>query len=140
MPRKKQEEFIEEPVDEAGEEMEEELEEDAGDVEDEEQLKGLPPEDDVPGEELREEEADPDMVQQETARMTADVPVQLVAVIGKKTVSVRDLISVKAGQVLDFARPVNDLVDLIAGNKLVAKGELVDIDGKIGVKIVKMMR
>jgi flagellar motor switch/type III secretory pathway protein FliN len=139
MPKKKEEVFEEDIIEEGGEE--EELEEDAGDIENEGDLKGLPPEEDIPGgEDLPPEEDEPEEVQLETARMTADVPVQVVAVVGKKTVTVKDLVSVKAGQVLDFARPVNDLVDLVAGGKLVAKGELVDIDGKIGVKIVKMMR
>ncbi|OGQ49460.1 MAG: hypothetical protein A3I09_04275 [Deltaproteobacteria bacterium RIFCSPLOWO2_02_FULL_47_10] len=81
-----------------------------------------------------------DDVVKESVRMTGDVPVQVVAVLGKKTVSVKELIGFKMGQVIDLARPANEVVDLVAGGKLVAKGELVEIDGKLGVRIVKMIR
>lgn len=104
--------------------------------EEEEPLKEASEETDLPEE--AEELADP--ASQEALRMTADVPVQLIAVLGKKTISVKDLVGLKTGQVLDLARPVNEVVDLIAGGKLVAKGELVDIDGKLGVKVIKMIR
>lgn len=81
-----------------------------------------------------------DAVEKEAVRMTADVPVQVVAVLGKKTISVKDLIGLRIGQVIDLARPVNEAVDLVAGGKLIGKGELVDIDGKLGVRIIKMVR
>lgn len=81
-----------------------------------------------------------DEISQEAAKMTADVPVQVVAVLGKKTVSVKELVGLKLGQVIDLARPVSETVDLIAGGKLFAKGELVDIDGKLGVRVIKIVR
>jgi flagellar motor switch protein FliM len=81
-----------------------------------------------------------DEVGEESAKMTADVPVQVVAVLGKKTISVKELVSLKLGQVIDLARPVSETVDLIAGGKLFAKGELVDIDGKLGVRVIKIVR
>ncbi len=93
-------------------------------------------------EEVAEEEPveEFDEVAREASRMTADVPVQVVAVMGKKTISMKELINMKMGQVIDLARPVNETIDLVAGGKMVAKGELVDIDGKLGVRIVKMVR
>jgi flagellar motor switch protein FliM len=101
--------------------------------------------DDVPLEKEKDElEEDAPMkeddVAKETARMTSDVPVQVVAVMAKKTITVKELVSLKTGQVINLARPANEVVDLVAGGKLIAKGELVDIDGKLGVRIVKMVR
>lgn len=85
-------------------------------------------------------EADPDVVSKEAIKMTADVPVQVVAVLGKKAISVKDLIDMKLGSVVDLGRPPNEMVDLVAGGKLIAKGELVEIDGKLGVRVVKIVR
>ena len=79
-------------------------------------------------------------VQEEAVKMTADVPVQVVAVLGKKTISMKELINLKLGGVIDLARPVGEMVDLVASGKLIAKGELVDVDGKLGVRVVKMVR
>jgi len=70
--------------------------------------------------------------------LTADVPVQLVAVLGKKPATVKEIISLKKGQVIELNRFPNEAVDLVANGKLVAKGELVEIDGKLGVRIIKI--
>ncbi|HKY63658.1 MAG TPA: FliM/FliN family flagellar motor switch protein [bacterium] len=72
------------------------------------------------------------------AGLTADVPVQLVAVLGKKAISIKEILSLKKGQVLELNRFPNEAVDLVANGKLMAKGELVEIDGKLGVRIIKI--
>lgn len=72
------------------------------------------------------------------AGLAEDVPVQVVAVLGKKTVTVGDLIALKKGEVVELNRFPNEAVDLVANGKLMAKGELVEIDGKLGVRIIKI--
>lgn len=122
---KKEEEFIEEDILEEG--AEDEFEDEPAEKQEDKAVE-------------EEMESAEDLVESEAVKMTADVPVQVVAVLGKKTISVKELVTLKMGQVIDLARPVNEMVDLIAGGKLIAKGEIVDIDGKMGVRIVKMMR
>ena len=73
-----------------------------------------------------------------TAGLAADVAVQVVAVLGKKSVTVGDLVSLKKGEVVELNRFPNEAVDLVANGKLMAKGELVEIDGKLGVRIIKI--
>jgi flagellar motor switch protein FliM len=72
------------------------------------------------------------------AGLASDTPVQVVAVMGKKTITVGDLISLKKGEVLELNRFPNEAIDLVANGKLIAKGELVEIDGKLGVRIIKI--
>lgn len=79
-------------------------------------------------------------VADEILHMSADVPIHLVAVIGRTTVSVKDLMNYQMGQVVDLGRPPGETVDLVASGKLFARGELVDIDGKLGVRIIKLVR
>lgn len=81
------------------------------------------------------EESDEDRV----SGLVADVPVQVVAVLGKRSYNVQDLMKFHVGQVVDLYRPANETVDLVVGGKLIAKGELVSIDGKLGVRIVKLI-
>ncbi len=76
----------------------------------------------------------------EILEMSSDIPVQLVAVVGKTTVSVKELMNYQMGQVIDLGRPPGETVDLVASGKLFARGELVDIDGKLGVRIIKLTR
>lgn len=132
---KKEKEFLEEDDVLAEDEADEALEEDSAEEDLSEEAAEA-----VEEEILMEEEEAPEAVNEEAVKMTGDVPVQVVAVMGKRTVSVKELISLKMGSVIDLARPANEMIDLVAGGKLVAKGELVDIDGKLGVRIVKMVR
>lgn len=72
------------------------------------------------------------------AGLTADVPVQLVAVMGKKTLTIKEILSLNKGQVIELNRFPNEAIDLVANGKLMAKGELVEIDGKLGVRIIRI--
>ncbi|MBI2343191.1 MAG: FliM/FliN family flagellar motor switch protein [Deltaproteobacteria bacterium] len=72
--------------------------------------------------------------------MAADVPVQVVAVLGKKTVTMHELFQLEVGQLIEMGVPLSVSVDLVANGKLIAKGELVEIDGQLGVKVVKLIR
>jgi type III secretion system YscQ/HrcQ family protein len=73
-----------------------------------------------------------------TVGLAADVPVQLIAVMGKKTMTVKEILSLKKGQVLELNRFPNEAIDIVVGGKLMAKGELVEVDGKLGVRIIKI--
>lgn len=88
---------------------------------------------------LEETETVEESAQDRMTGLAADVPVQVVAVLGKRSFSVQDLMKFHVGQVVDLYRPANETVDLVVGGKIVAKGELVSIDGKLGVRIVKLI-
>jgi len=90
--------------------------------------------------ELDISEEDAKFLQDEAVEMTADVPVRLVAVLGKKTLSFQELLKMKLGQVINLERPANEIVDLVANGKVVARGELVEIDGQLGVKVIKVLK
>jgi type III secretion system YscQ/HrcQ family protein len=77
-------------------------------------------------------------VDKKVVNLTSDIPVQIVAVLGKKSVTVKDVVSLRMGQVIELNRLPNEAVDLVAGGKLIAKGELVEIDGRLGVRILKI--
>ncbi|MDO8644504.1 MAG: FliM/FliN family flagellar motor switch protein [bacterium] len=69
----------------------------------------------------------------------SDISVSLEAVVGRKGLSVKDLLSLRIGQVVEMDRGVHDTVDLVVGGKLIGKGELVDVEGKIGVKVTQIL-
>jgi flagellar motor switch protein FliN len=72
--------------------------------------------------------------------LAPDVPVNLVAVIGKSSTSVGDLMKTRVGAVIDLGRPPGETVDLVANGRLIARGELVEMDGQLGVRILKMVK
>ncbi|OGP15438.1 MAG: hypothetical protein A3I75_07000 [Deltaproteobacteria bacterium RIFCSPLOWO2_02_FULL_50_16] len=73
------------------------------------------------------------------SQISPDIPVNLVAVIGKRHMTVKDLLELQMGEVVELDRAPHDVVDLVANGKLVAQGELVEIQGKLGVRILRMV-
>jgi type III secretion system YscQ/HrcQ family protein len=76
----------------------------------------------------------------ELLELAPDVPVNVVAVIGKIPTNVGDLMKLKMGSVVSFNRPPSEIVDIVANGRLIARGELVEVDGKLGVKVIKLLR
>lgn len=72
--------------------------------------------------------------------LAKDVPVQLAVVIGKKTLSLGQILQMRVGEVVEFHKNPADTVDLVANGKLVAKAELVMVEGQVGVRIAKLIR
>jgi len=118
------------------EEVEEELDFGAFEGSDEEEpLPTAAPEEVKPEEIVAEEDFADSLVD-----LAPDVPVNLVAIIGKANTTVGDLMKTRVGSVIDLGRPPGETVDLVANRRLIARGELVDMDGQLGVRILKIVK
>jgi len=72
-----------------------------------------------------------------------DIPVQVSAVLGKATMQVSQLLKLGRGAVVELDRKVGEAIDIYVNNRLVARGEVVVVDDKLGVtmtEIIKMDR
>ena len=69
-----------------------------------------------------------------------DVPVQISAVIGKTTLSVSQLLKLNAGSILELDRKVGEAIDIYVNNRLVARGEVVVVDERLGVTMTEIIK
>ncbi len=69
-----------------------------------------------------------------------DVPVKVTAVLGKKRISVADLMTLGAGAIIELDRRVGEPIDLYINDTLIARGELVMVDGVLGVSMTEIVR
>ena len=65
-----------------------------------------------------------------------DVNVDLKARLGEVTLTVEDLLQLRAGSVVTLAAKLNDLVELRLNDSVVARGEIVAVGDHFGVRIV----
>ncbi|HSA58512.1 MAG TPA: FliM/FliN family flagellar motor switch protein [bacterium] len=72
--------------------------------------------------------------------LAPDMTVPLVIVMGRKSFTVKDLLALRIGQVMDLERSPAEPVDLVAAGKVVGKGELVEVDGKLGIRVLKLLK
>ncbi|MCH7793995.1 MAG: flagellar motor switch protein FliN [Proteobacteria bacterium] len=72
-----------------------------------------------------------------------DIPVQVSAVLGKATMKVSQLLKLGRGAVVELDRKVGEAIDIYVNNRLVARGEVVVVEDRLGVtmtEIIKMER
>ncbi|MBN8553473.1 MAG: flagellar motor switch protein FliN [Caulobacterales bacterium] len=69
-----------------------------------------------------------------------DVPVGISAVLGKASMSVAQLLKLGAGSVLELDRKVGEAIDIYVNNRLVARGEVVIVDDRLGVTMTEIIK
>ena len=69
-----------------------------------------------------------------------DVPVNISAVLGKASLSVAQLLKLGAGSVLELDRKVGEAIDIYVNNRLVARGEVVVVDERLGVTMTEIIK
>ena len=66
------------------------------------------------------------------------IPVEVVVELGRKTMLIREVAALKPGEVIHLEQPVDAPLDVRVGDKLLARGELVMVEGKVGLRITEM--
>jgi flagellar motor switch protein FliN len=69
-----------------------------------------------------------------------DVPVNVSAVLGKTRMEVSQLLKLAPGQLLELDRRVGEAIDIYVNNRLVARGEVVVVDEKLGVTMTEIIK
>ena len=72
-------------------------------------------------------------------RLLADVQVELAVELGRVKLPLRDLLSLAPGAVLELDRSADAPVDVLVNGCLVARGEVVVIDGAFGVRVTAVV-
>lgn len=70
--------------------------------------------------------------------LAADAPVEIAVEIARFTLRLEDLSRLRTGEVLSTGRPIGEHVALRAGGRAIARGELVDVDGEVGVRVLEI--
>lgn len=69
-----------------------------------------------------------------------DVPVTVSAVLGATRVAVGDLLQIGPGTVLELDRRVGEAIDIFVNERLVARGEVVVVEDRLGVTMTEIIR
>lgn len=69
-----------------------------------------------------------------------DVPVELSAVLGTAQIQVSQLLKMGRGAVLELDRKVGDPIDILVNNRMVARGDVVVVEDRLGVTLIETMK
>ena len=69
-----------------------------------------------------------------------DIPVQVQAVLGRTTMQVSQLLKLGRGAVVELDRRVGEAIDIYVNNRLIARGEVVVVDERLGVTMTEIIK
>lgn len=71
--------------------------------------------------------------------MLMDIPLQVTVELGRTKRSVKEILELSAGSIIELDKLAGEPVDILVNNKLVAKGEVVVIDENFGVRVTDII-
>jgi len=69
-----------------------------------------------------------------------DVPVTVSAVLGRTRMEVSDLLKIGRGSVVELDRAVGEAIDIFVNDRLVARGEVVLVEERLGVTLTEIFK
>jgi type III secretion system YscQ/HrcQ family protein len=72
----------------------------------------------------------------ELMKLAGDAPVEVTVELARFTLSLQQLAELRKGEVLLTGRPLGESVTVRAAGRAIASGELVDVDGEVGVRVL----
>lgn len=69
-----------------------------------------------------------------------DIPVNVSAVLGRSTMQVSQLLKLGRGAVIELDRKVGEAIDIYVNNRLVARGEVVVVEDRLGITMTEIVK
>ena len=69
-----------------------------------------------------------------------DIPVQITVVLGKTSMQVNQLLKLGRGAVIELDKKVGEPIDIFVNNRLVARGEVVVVEDRIGITMTEIIK
>lgn len=92
------------------------------------------------GGDVQENAAEPGRGSSKELDAVYDVPVQVSAVLGRASMQVSQLLKLGRGAVVELDRKVGEAVDIYVNNRLVARGEVVVVEDRLGVTMTEIIK
>jgi flagellar motor switch protein FliN/FliY len=90
-------------------------------------------------EELPAVSGDPQDLVSRNYRLLADIPIRLSVEVGSTALKLSELLDLAEGSVVELDRQAHELLDIMANGTLIARGEVVTVNGRFGVRIVDVV-
>ena len=66
------------------------------------------------------------------------VPLHLTAELGRRQMAVSEVLQLGTGSIVQLDRPAGEPIDILVGDKVIARGEIVAVDENFGVRITEL--
>ena len=81
----------------------------------------------------------PDEGDMQNIDIVLDIPVTLSMELGRTRISIRDLLKLKSGSVVELPKMADEPMDVLVNGTLVARGEAVVVEDKFGIRLTDVV-
>lgn len=78
-------------------------------------------------------------VSTENMRLLENIDVVLTVEVGKAEIKIRDLLRLNEGSVIELDRLAGDPLDILANGTMIAKGEVVMVGERFGIRFIEIV-
>jgi flagellar motor switch protein FliN/FliY len=68
-----------------------------------------------------------------------DIPIEVTVELGRSTMLVNELLQLGQGSVIELSKLAGETLEILANQKLIARGEVVVINDKYGVRLTEVI-
>ena len=68
-----------------------------------------------------------------------DIPLKVSVEVGRTSILVKDLLKLSQGSVIELDKTSGDPLEVLANGKIVAKGEIVVVNEKFGIRVTEIL-
>ena len=68
-----------------------------------------------------------------------DIPLEISVELGRTKMLINDLLKLGQGSVIELAKPAGDTLEILANNRLIAKGDVVVMNDKYGIRLTEVI-
>lgn len=71
-------------------------------------------------------------------QLLSSIPVRLSVEVGSTSLRLSEIMDLAEGSVIELDRQADDLLDIMVNGALIAKGEVVTVNGRYGIRVVEV--
>ena len=71
-------------------------------------------------------------------KLLSDIPVRLSVEVGSTSLRLAEIMDLAEGAIVELDRQADDLLDIMVNGALIAKGEVVTVNGRYGIRVVEV--
>jgi flagellar motor switch protein FliN/FliY len=68
-----------------------------------------------------------------------DIPLEITVELGRTRMMINELLKLGQGSVIELTKPAGDTLEILANNRLIAKGDVVVVNDKYGIRLTEVI-
>lgn len=68
-----------------------------------------------------------------------DIPLEITVQLGRTRMLIHDLLKLGQGSVIELGKPAGETLEILANNRLIAKGDVVVMNDKYGIRLTEVI-